>query len=91
MRRTGGIIRGIKFNKRVLGFKEAKCNKTHAVEYYSFEDHNIRNACVQGGLFLHLLVRCFQGESKCIIIYKLTLSLHVRCASVVRKLSFSPS
>ena len=37
--RTGGVIRRMKFNKRVLGFKETKCNKTLAVEYYSFDGH----------------------------------------------------
>lgn len=91
VRRTGGIIRGMKFNKRVLWFKETNCNKTHALEYYSFEGHNRRSSCIQGGLFLCLLVLCFQGESKCIIIDNLTLSLRVRCALVVRKLSLSPS
>jgi len=90
VRRTGGVIRGMKFNKRVLGFTETQCNKTHAVKYYSFEGHNRRSACVQGGLLSCLLVRCFHGESKCIIIYKFTLSLYVRCASVDKKLSFSP-
>jgi len=67
VRRTGWVIRGMKFNKRVVGFTETKCNKTRAVKYDSFQGHN-RSSCAQGGLLSCSLVRCLQGESKCIII-----------------------